>query len=114
MAEQLMTRTIILLSFLLAQGSGMKLDLFPTVVQQGGAVRWRCEVPRDPENRGLRGGFAYRTFGETMDGAAAPRVYQRIFSDVPCDPGNAFCEVKKSDDRVIRITAQVVVSCGEL
>lgn len=88
-----------------------RVDVFPRVVAQNGNVRWRCTIPKDAANRRMRGGFEYyRSFEESLDGAAARVIFERVFQEVPCDPGPAYCEVTRNDGKTSRVTAQLGVA----
>jgi hypothetical protein len=77
----------------------------------GGSVRWRCIVPRDPENRKLRGGFEeHRAFEVELDGAGARVLYERVIQEIPCDPGDAFCEVTRASGARVRVSTSVQVA----
>jgi hypothetical protein len=81
----------------------------------GGTVRWRCIVPRDPSNRKLRGGFElHRAFEVSLDGDQARVIYERLIPEVPCEPGEAFCEVTRSTGARVRVSAQVQVAGCDL
>lgn len=90
----------------LAAPSEVTVDVYPNVVMAGGNVRWRCRVQKHPDNRKLRGGFEfYRTFEETMDGDSARITYERVFLEVPCNPGAAFCEVTRASGKRLRVVS---------
>lgn len=100
-----------LLAATLTASNGPKLDVYPGVVMPGGTVRWRCIIPRDPLNRKMRGGFdLHRTFEESLDGERARAVFERLIPEVPCEPGDAFCEVTRASGSRVRVTAHVQVA----
>lgn len=72
--------------------SFLNIRVLPHVVMSGQAVRVTCLVQHRSENRKLIMQIeGYRTSEWTLDGDAAPGVFEVIYEHVPCDVSTASC-----------------------
>lgn len=79
----------------------------------GDAVRIRCIVERDAENRWLAIGLvAYRVSWIQLEGEGARRTHEVVYQHVPCEAIEAFCVVEDSRGRSRRASLPLIVACG--
>lgn len=92
----------------------LRIDLRPRAVFVGGSVRLTCKVTPHPDNRLLQMGFTvWRQSERQLEGDNAPITWEEMYHKVPCDPGDAFCRVTRSNGSIINQSTSIEVSgCG--
>lgn len=102
-------RVLILAAALAAADPTVKTSSF--AVMENGAMRVTCRAPRDPDNRWITFGLeGARSFGGSMEGAAAPVTWNLYLDHVPCGAGPAFCTVRQASgrERTVRQSIRVL------
>lgn len=91
----------------------VRIDVMPRVVMVGASIRLTCKVAPHPDNRELQMGFDNWTEStRQLEGDRAPITYQFIRDRVPCDPGDAYCLLKRTNDGIIAKTSIEVRGCN--
>ncbi len=104
-------RYLLLIALTLASADKVRLDVNPLVLQSGGTVRVTCRVPRHALNREVVWGFEnYLADTRQLDGEESRITWEAFFTHMPCDAGNAFCEVKRADGTKARLTQHVEIA----
>lgn len=85
--------------------------LYPQVLLAGQAARLECRVARHPDNRWLQYGVAELGVSlRQLDGEAAPVIYHRLLTHVPCGQFEAFCLLTDSKRQERYVSRSLVVS----
>lgn len=99
---------------LAASDARVTIRMNPLIVQARGSAWITCRALRDERNRGLTVGIAgYRSSYVQLDGEAAAITHQILFEHIPCDSGDAFCDLvdNRAAHAIVRQAFQVV-NCG--
>lgn len=98
-------------TLLLLASAPLTIRVYPQTLMVGQNVGMTCRVTPDPENRKLIMGFKmWQASERDLDGASAPITWNMIFNKVPCEPGEAFCAVQRTDGKTFRVTTEIVVA----
>ena len=91
----------------------ISIDVTPAVLFEGAAVRITCRVEPDANNRYLEWGLNdYRSSRVELEGADARRTHEWVITRVPCDPGAAFCRLRRVDEHDgEQVSREIQVSC---
>lgn len=93
-----------------------ELTVSPRNIIAGQALRLTCKVPRDASNRRVAYGMTLVGSSERqMEGEASRVTYEMLIEHVPCEPGEAFCEVwRTGGGRPVRVSREVTtVGCDQ-
>jgi len=72
----------------------LKAEVSPHSAMAGGTVRVTCRVARNEENRGLTIGIEnYTSSLAQIWGDAGPVTFEKTFSHIPCEAGEALCQL---------------------
>ena len=89
----------------------VRIDVLPRVMMAGASIRLTCRVTPHPDNRELSMGFTNWTESvRQLEGADAPIIHQITRGPVPCDPGEAYCRLKRTTEGIIAKTT-IEVTC---
>lgn len=82
-------------TLLAASEPRVSIRMNPLVVMAGNAARITCKVPREERNRGVTIGIAnYRSSYDQIDGLDGAITHQVLFEHIPCDAGDAYCDLE--------------------
>lgn len=85
------------------------LEVVPRVILRDGDARVTCRVPRDAANRAVTWGFEdYLADTRPLEGEDSRITWEAWFVHIPCESGDAFCRVVRSDGKVAEIKRSVV------
>lgn len=94
----------------------LNITLYPRIIQAGGSTWLTCHVPRHPDNRKLIFGITdFRDNSERdLEGERSMVTWKTLMTHVPCEAGDAYCIVVKSDGSRERVVSNLVISgCEE-
>lgn len=105
---------LLMMLFSLLMPARVSIAVAPRTFMAGSSVRITCTVPKDATNRWLGMGVTGYTSSEiNLEGAEAPVTRSMYFHHVPCDTGNAWCEVIDAMGNHYTSTKELVVGgCG--
>lgn len=104
---------VLLILIILSTADAVRLEVHPSVLMKGATARLVCRVPPYSENRRVRWGFSeYLVDERQLDGEKSRITWEAFFDHMPCEPGEAFCEVFRNDGRSTRVRQTIqVVGC---
>ncbi len=102
---------LFLMLLVIAAQKPISLDVTPHVLFAGREVRITCRVMRNALNREVQWGFEnYLSDTRQLDGEDSRITWEAWFPHMPCDPGRAFCQVKRADSTYGYVSQNVEVA----
>lgn len=90
----------------------LSIQVSPVVLFEGNAVRVRCRVPLNPQNRRLQIALDdYRYSEVPIDGEHGPVTTEVVYDHVPCEVAEASCTVWGETGAMRRVQTNLTVVC---